>query len=187
MSGNLIVIAGPSGVGKGTLIKEILSMEENIRLSISATTRPKRDKEKDGVDYFFVEKEDFIKRAERGEFLEWADVFGKLYGTPTERVEEWLKESLDVLLEIDVQGAFMVREKKSDAVLVFIEPPSFDELEKRLTKRGTEDYSSVKKRLETAEWELEQKGEFDYIVVNESVNEAAHELMTIIKNCRSAK
>ena len=187
--GMILVISGPSGVGKGTLRQRLLRRFPSMRRSISVTTRRPRPGEVHGRDYFFVSREEFQRMISEGAFLEWAWVFDELYGTPARWVEEQLTKGIDVILEIDVQGALQVREKKPDAVLVFIMPPSWEELERRLRKRHTEDEEEVRKRLEVAKREIEMAPRYDYIVVNDDLDQAAYELECIVvaEKCRSSR
>lgn len=152
-----------------------------LRTSISATTRPPRPSERDGVDYVFVSDEEFSRMAREGELLEWAEVFGHRYGTPVRPLWEALDHGDDVVLEIDVQGAHQVREKMPAAVLILLEPPSMHELERRLRERGTEDEPLLAERLATAAWELEQRSWFDHVVLNDDVGRAVDLLVAIIQ------
>lgn len=175
------MIAGPSGVGKGTVVRHVLERLPRLRLSVSATTRPPRSSEQDGVDYFFVTEEAFAEMARSGGLLEWAEVFDHLYGTPVAPVRKALDERRDVLLEIDVQGAWQVKERMPGAILVLLEPPSLDELERRLRSRGTEDEEDLERRLEKVVWELDQRSWFDHVVVNDDVERATEEVAAIIQ------
>jgi len=185
--GNLIVIAGPSGVGKGKLVKELLGRDpRRLVVSISATTRSPRPDEVDGVDYFFIDEQGFDRLIADGDLLEWAEVFGgNRYGTPRGFVEWRRNEGTDVILEIDVQGAAQVREQVPDAILVLLEPPSLEELERRLRGRGTERERHVEERLAKAERELAQAPWFHHRVVNDEVTRAADEVAAIIEASRS--
>lgn len=181
--GKLVVIAGPSGVGKGTLVNFIMANYTGFHLSVSATTRPPRPGEIDGKSYFFVSEEEFGDRVFGGKMLEWAEVHGKhSYGTPREPVEKALAEGLHVLLEIDVQGAFQVEESFPEAILIFVKPPSFDELRQRLDKRGTESEAEKVTRLETARGELLQAGRFEHVVVNDEVARCAQEVVDLVQS-----
>jgi len=181
--GKLIVMAGPSAVGKGTLAKHIVENFDGFHLSVSATTRPARSGETEGVSYFFVSESEFHKKVAAGQMLEWATVHGKYsYGTPRAAVEKALEQSLNVLLEIDVQGAFQVRQAFSEAVLVFIRPPSFEELKNRLDKRGTESEQDKQIRLETAAVELAQAELFDFVVTNDEVARCAQEVVDLFQS-----
>jgi guanylate kinase len=180
------VIAGPSGVGKGTIVRRLVQRLPRLRVSVSATTRPPRPAERDGVDYRFVSDEEFSRLIADGELLEWAEVFGHRYGTPAAPVREALSRGEDVVLEIDVQGAFQVRERDPRAVLVLIEPPSMAELERRLRERGTEDEARLAERLATAERELAERAAFDHVVVNDDLERAVDRLVAIIQGSRGA-
>jgi len=166
--GILIVLSGPSGAGKGTICKKLLK-ETDIKYSISATTRKPRKGEKHGREYFFLSKEEFQKKIQEDEFLEWACVYDNYYGTPKSFVEEVLSKGYDCILEIDPQGALKVKKKKPDAVYIFICPPSFNELANRITNRGTEDIQEIKKRLSCAKEEMLSVENYNYVVVNDVV------------------
>jgi guanylate kinase len=184
--GRLIVVAGPSGVGKGSLVQALLVRDPRLARSISATTRPPRPIETDRVDYFFVDDVGFEEMVTGGELLEWAEVFhGNRYGTPAGWVDERRDAGLDVLLEIDVQGAAQVKERAPDAVLILIAPPSLADLESRLRGRGTEDDASIAERLEGAERELQQASWFDHVVVNDDLERATDEVAAIIERSRT--
>lgn len=179
-TGNLFIVSGPSGAGKGTLVKELLGRVPDIWVSVSVTTRAPRPGEVEGVHYFFVSDEEFTRLAETGGLLEWAEVHGNRYGTPRAAVEQKIAEGRQVILEIDPQGAFQVRCALDASVLIFITPPSFDELEHRLTARGSETEAQVRTRLETARGELELVGKYDHVVINDDVLRATDELVGII-------
>ncbi len=181
MSGRLFVISGPSGAGKGTVVKEILRRKPNIVLSISATTRPARQHERNGIEYHFIPKQEFLGMRDRGEFLESAEVYGHYYGTPRAPVEAALASGRDVLCELDIQGARSVKRAKPDASLIFIEPPSLDELFLRLRGRGTEDADSMTQRLREAYEELKSKGLYDHIVVNDDLGTAVDDVIRILE------
>jgi guanylate kinase len=180
------VIAGPSGVGKGTIVRQVLERLPHLRLSVSATTRPPRPDERDGVDYTFVSEDEFARLARTGGLLEWAEVFGHRYGTPRRAVEQALGSGHDVLLEIDVQGAHQVREQMPSAVLILLEPPSMEELERRLRSRATEDPEDLARRLEKVTWELGQRSWFDHVVVNDDADRATDEVVAILQGLPSA-
>lgn len=176
--GRLIVVSGPSGVGKGTVIRALAELT-TFHLSVSATTRQMRPGEIDGRDYFFLSEEEFKEWIEEGRLLEWAEYAGNLYGTPRAAVEQHLQAGRDVVLEIEVQGARQVKAAMPEAVLVFILPPSVEELEQRLKGRG--DTTNVDERLDTARRELEEVPFFDFTVVNDDVERAAEELRSILR------
>lgn len=178
--GNLFVISGPSGAGKGTLVSRLMEAVPDARLSISATTRKPREGEVDGVHYHFSTRDEFMELVEEDGFLEWAEFAGNCYGTPRSFVEQSMAKGAQVILEIEVQGAFQVREKMPDAHLVFIEPPSLEVLEERLRGRGTEDEEAVQRRLATARVELSRKMEYDIRLVNDDLERAVDELISIV-------
>jgi guanylate kinase len=180
VSARLTVLSGPSGVGKDSVIELIRARSRWVHLSVSVTTRRKRDYEIDGTHYHFVNRADFQRMVAAGELLEWAEFAGNLYGTPRAQVEGRLAMGTPVLLKIDIQGARQVRAAMPDAQLVFLAPPSFDELARRLTGRGTEDDEMIKRRLEHAREEMEACKEFDEIVVNDSIERAADELVSLL-------
>ncbi len=178
--GNLFVISGPSGAGKGTLVNLLKERIPDLWVSVSATTRSPRDGEREGVDYFFKTDEEFKSMVDAGKLLEWARYSDHCYGTMLDVVKAHLDEGDQVVLEIEVQGAFQVKEKMPDSKLVFIEPPSLDELERRLRNRGTEGEESIRKRLATAEVELSQKMKYDIRLVNDDLETASNELADYI-------
>lgn len=183
--GRLIVLCGPAGVGKGTVLGRVREQHPEVWLSVSATTRQPRPGEVDGVNYFFVPEQEFLDKEAAGEFLETADVFGLAhYGTPVKPVVEHLERNIPVILEIDIQGARSVKQRAGElgieVMTVFIAPPSFEELERRLIGRGTETPEQQAKRLETAKIELAAESEFDKVIVNNVVDEAADELWNLI-------
>ena len=183
--GNLYVISGPSGAGKGTIVSELMKRDDRLALSISCTTRYQREGEIDGVHYYFIDKERFQAMIEEGDFLEYAQVFDNFYGTPMSKVEEKRSAGYDDILEIDVQGALQVKKKAEDAKLIFILPPSFEVLRKRLTGRNTETPEQVEKRLAKAEKEMSLKDRYDYSVVNDDLETAVEEVYDIIKKNRN--
>ncbi len=178
--GNLFVISGPSGAGKGTLVEKLPQEVDDIWVSISATTRDPRDGELDGKDYFFKTKEEFMSMIDNGELLEWACYSDNYYGTPYSTIEKRVEDGFQVVLEIEVQGALLVREKLPNAILIFIEPPSLEELERRLRVRGTESEDEIRKRLKTAEVELSRKMDYDISFVNDNLETTLHELSSYI-------
>ena len=182
--GILVVVSGFSGAGKGTVMKELVRRYDCYALSVSATTRGPRAGEVEGIDYFYKTEEQFRAMIEQGELVEYARYVDHFYGTPKAYVEEQLAAGKDVILEIEVQGAMQIKKKRPDAVMVFIAPPSFEELASRLRGRGTEDEAKVQKRLETAKGELEQKDKFDYVVVNDTVDRAVDEIKGILASRR---
>ena len=184
--GKVFVITGPSGVGKGTIVSQVLQKVNNIYLSVSATTRSKREGEKEGFHYFFKNQEDFKKLIDDGEFLEWAECAGDYYGTLKFQVNNHVSCGKDVILEIELQGAKLIREKCPGAVLIFLAPPSFAALEERLIKRQTESIDKVKIRLKKAEQEMKEIGLFHYLVVNDKLDEAVNNVIGIIlaERCR---
>ncbi|MFZ5943838.1 MAG: guanylate kinase [Bacillota bacterium] len=177
--GILIVLSGPSGAGKGTICKSLLK-ETNIKYSISATTRKPRPGETDGKEYFFITKKDFENKIKEDAFLEWAKVYDNYYGTPKKFVEEILHKGQDCILEIDPQGAHKVRAAKPDGVLVFIAPPSMQELEHRITTRGTENSNEIQKRLSCAREEMLCMYNYDYVVINDEVETAVEKIKAIV-------
>ena len=179
MKGNLYIIAGCSGVGKGTLIKLFLEKNPNIKLSISATTRSPREGEQEGVNYFFVSPEEFKTSVENNEFLEWAEFSGNYYGTKKSFVEKTLEKGIDLILEIEVQGAKQVKEKMPEAISIFIMPPSLEELETRLRGRHTETEDAIQKRLNQVAREIEAGKNFDYKIVNDKLETALENMQKI--------
>ena len=181
--GILTVVSGFSGAGKGTIMKELLAKyEQSYALSISATTRAPRPGEKDGVEYFFKSREEFEKMIAAGELIEYAQYVGNYYGTPKAYVGKQLEAGRDVILEIEIQGALKVREQFPDALLLFVTPPSADELKKRLIGRGTESMEVIENRLARALEEAEGLEEYDYLVVNDVLEECVEEVHEIIRN-----
>jgi guanylate kinase len=180
--GLLIVLSGPSGVGKGTVRRALFQMpHHDLVYSVSMTTRPPRQGEVDGVDYYFVDKETFLKRIQENKFLEWAEFVGNYYGTPRDKVEEQLEKGKEVVLEIEVEGALQVRRQMKEAVFIFLVPPGKQALYDRLIGRGTEPLELVEKRMKKAESEFSLAHKYDYIVVNDEVNNAADRIMAIIR------
>ena len=180
--GLLIVISGPSGVGKGTVCKALFEMQgHDLVYSVSMTTRKPRVGEVDGKDYYFVSRDEFQNRIEEGKFLEYAEFVGNYYGTPLDKVQEQMSKGHEVVLEIEVEGALQVRQKVPDAVFIFIVPPTKRALYDRLKRRGTESEDVIRSRMEKADREFLLANRYDYIVVNDEVNNAADRIMAIIR------
>ena len=183
-AGNLFIVAAPSGAGKTTLVRLLLEREPAIRLSISFTTRAPRPGEADGREYNFVTVDAFRGMISRGEFLEWAEVHGNFYGTSRKWIAERLAEGADVLLEIDWQGAQQVREQFPEAIGVFVLPPSMEELTRRLTGRGTDSAAVIEHRLAAAAAEMRHVGEFDYVIINDRLEQALADLCAVAHAAR---
>lgn len=186
MNGKLIVISGPSGVGKSTVVKQVMDRLPNLHFSVSATTRPQRPGEVDGQSYFFVDHDRFRSMIEANELLEYAEYVGNFYGTPEAPIDAALAQGQDILLDIEVQGALNVKKRRPDAILIFMMAPSFRELERRLSQRGDTAPELVAKRLEHARWEFAHAENYDYLVVNDQVEHAASEIVSIVtaEKCR---
>jgi guanylate kinase len=184
MSGHLYVVAAPSGAGKTTLVRLLLERQTDIQLSISNTTRNPRPGEQNGREYHFTTVDDFRGMISRGEFLEWAEVHGNFYGTSKKWIADRLAEGLDVLLEIDWQGAQQVRQLFPEAIGIFILPPSMEELERRLTGRGTDAAEVIARRLAAAQAEMRHVGEFDYVIINNQLEEALADLLAVVRASR---
>jgi guanylate kinase len=179
--GNLLVVSAPSGAGKTTILRQILAKVPKLAFSVSHTTRPPRPGERHAIDYFFVKQEEFLEMRDRGAFLEWAEVHSNFYGTSKAAVAEQLARGIDIVLDIDVQGARQVREQSEwRTVSIFIAPPSMAELERRLTMRNTEDLESVRLRLANAARELAEMARYDYVVVNDRFEEAVDGVRAVI-------
>lgn len=178
--GRLFIVSGPSGVGKSTVLKALLERRENARFSISATTRPIREGETDGVHYHFISVETFREWIAQEEFLEYAEYVGNFYGTPKKFVEAALDAGQDIILDIEIQGAMQVQERMPDAVKIFIGPPSWEELERRLTSRGTNTPEDIQKRLVRAKVEVQTAHTYDYFVINDTIENAVRELDAIM-------
>ena len=187
MSGKLIVVSGPSGVGKSTVISRVMAQCPNLYFSVSATTRPQRPGEVDGKNYYFVTREEFEKMIQDEKLLEHAEYVGNYYGTPEEPIDEALTVGKDILLDIEVQGALNVKRRRPDAVLIFMLAPSFRILEERLTGRGDTAPDLVHSRLNRARWEYTQADQYDYLVVNDNVEKAVSEICSVItaEKCRT--
>lgn len=185
--GKLFVIVGPSGVGKGTILGETLKRLTGIKYSVSATTRPARPGEVDGVNYNFFSKDKFKKLIENEELLEWAEFANNYYGTYEKTVKDTLEEGTDIILEIEIQGALQIKKKMPEAIMILILPPSLEELRERLEGRNTETKEVIERRLAIAKKELSYKDKFKYHIINEKVNEAVSELEKAILKERNAK
>ena len=181
--GVLAVISGPSGVGKGTIVAELMKKNKRTALSVSCTTRAPREGEADGISYFFISKQTFLKMVDEGGFLEYSEHFDNFYGTPRFFVEEKLKTH-DVILEIEVDGALNVKKVYPQAVLIMVAPPSRDELVRRLKGRGTEDEEVILKRLARADYELSKSEQYDYLVINDDLDQAVEKISEIIESER---
>ena len=180
MTGQLFIVSAPSGAGKTTLVRLLLEKDAAISLSISTTTRAPRPGEQDGREYHFVSVPQFVERRDRGEFLEWAEVHGNFYGTSQRWIEEQLQAGRDVLVEIDWQGAQQVREVFTEAIGVFILPPSMDILKQRLAGRGTDSAEVIARRIAAAQAEMRHVDEFDYVIINDDLQKALAELVSVV-------
>jgi len=188
-SGSLFVVSAPSGAGKTSLVRALLGELPNLRLSVSCTTRPARPGEVHGVDYEFLDRNEFIRRRDAGDFLEWAQVHDNLYATSRAWIESRIAAGEDVILEIDWQGAVQVRRQFPDAVLVFIAPPSIDELRRRLESRGQDSPEVIEQRVQAARPELAEAGRFEYVIINQEFAGALRQLAAIVEaaRCRFAQ
>lgn len=188
-SGSLFVISAPSGAGKTSLVRALLGELPNLRLSVSCTTRSARPGEVNGLDYEFLDRDEFIRRRDAGDFLEWAEVHDNLYATSRAWIEERMAAGEDVILEIDWQGAVQVRRQFPDAVLVFIAPPSIEELRRRLESRGQDSPEVIEQRIQAARPELAQAGRFEYVIINQEFAGALRQLSAIVEaaRCRFAQ
>ncbi len=184
--GNLIVISGPSGAGKATVINGVVKNNPNMWVSVSCTSRDIRGQEVDGVEYFFIGKEGFEEKIKNDEFLEYAEFSGNYYGTLKNTIEEKLVKGIDVILEIEVQGALQINNKVEEAIFIFIMPPSMEELKRRLTARGTETEDKIFRRFQTAYKEINEVSKYNYVVVNDEVDKAVSKVEAILQaeNCR---
>ena len=178
--GLLLVVSGPSGAGKGTICKALLNKNDQIKLSVSATTRKPRNGEVHGVNYFFIEKEEFTKMIENGEFLEYAQIYDNFYGTPKAAITECLEKGQDVILEIEMQGARQIKEVYPEGVFIFVLPPSLEELKSRIVGRGTETQEEIEKRFSCAFEEINQIVNYDYFIVNEDIEKSVSDVEAII-------
>ena len=178
--GILVVVSAPSGTGKSTVLRRLMEFRENLAFSVSATTRSPREGDTEGVDYYFVSREEFDRMIRENAFLEYAEYAGNLYGTPKAAVDAQLAQGRDVYLDIEVRGAMQVRSQRPDALMIFLMPPSIEELERRLVSRGTDPPDVIRRRLAEAERELGEREKFDHIVVNGGVDAAAQEISKLI-------
>ena len=187
--GKTFIICGPSGVGKGTVVSRLLEADPTLYFSVSATTRAPRAGEEDGVHYHFLTRERFQEWIDAGDFLEHAQFVGNFYGTPRRYVDEAMDQGRDVLLDIEIQGAEQIHQKRPEAVRIYIAPPSWEELERRLTGRGTEDTEKVRSRLARGREEFAAAKDFDYLVINDTVDHAVAEIRAIMtaEHCRPAE
>ena len=187
VKGKLFVLSGPSGVGKGTVLKNLKKKSVDLDCSISATTRDPRPGEVDGEDYFFISKEKFFEMKANDEFIETAKVHNNYYGTPRKNVDRCLANNENIILEIDIQGAKQIKDNYPEAILIFLVPPSFSELKNRLEKRDSEDENSKQLRLKNAKSELQEKVHFDYEIINDKLTKAVKKLQQIIQKETSSK
>lgn len=182
--GNLFILSAPSGSGKTTIIRKLLKKIKNLHFSISCTTREKRKGERKGKDYYFINKNKFEKMVEREEFIEWAKVHNFYYGTKKSEVFSWIEKGKDVLLDIDTQGSFKIKKKYPESIHIFLLPPSFKELEKRLRGRGDLDESQIKERLKNAKAEIKKLKNYDYVIINDKIENALNGLILIIESSK---
>lgn len=182
--GMLVVLSGPSGTGKDTVLRKVVSQDKTLNLSVSATTRPPREGEVNGKDYYFITKRDFFKRVKDRKFLEYAEYCGNYYGTPFSEVDGLLDEGKDVILEIEIDGGCQVKGRCPEAVSIFIIPPSMDILKQRILNRGISNINNMEGRLETAKKELKFAGKYDYIVVNDDLEKCVLNILSIINSER---
>lgn len=184
MRGHLYILSGPSGAGKGTIREKIFKNVSDLSYSISCTTRKPREGELDGVDYHFISVGEFKRQIEENKFLEWAEVHGNFYGTSRTFIEPLLEKGIDVMLEIDVQGALQVKDKMPEAITVFLTPPSMEILEGRLRGRGTNDDADIKLRMKNAETEMSYADKYDHTIVNDDADKASEEFVNLINSYR---
>lgn len=182
--GHLFIISAPSGAGKSTILTAILKKDPRLRYSISCTTRPPRGNERDGVHYYFISDDAFRKKIDSGELAEWAEVHGHLYGTSAKFLQDGLDRGHDIVFDIDVEGAKKLRAQYPEATLVFIAPPSMEELERRLVQRGTDSPEAIEQRLKNAKEEMAESKWYHHVIVNDDLGRAISELKTIIEKAR---
>ncbi len=180
--GKIIVVSAPSGTGKTTILKKFLAQNKDYKFSVSYTTRAKRDNETNGVEYFFITEQEFLRKIESGDFLEWEKVYDYYYGTDKNLVELSVSKGDNILIEVDVKGALSIKKLFPEAILVFIEPPSMEELKRRLINRKTENELDLSKRLNRAEMEMKERDKFTYIICNEQVDKTLEELQSLLNN-----
>jgi guanylate kinase len=178
--GNLIILSGPSAVGKGTILSQLMDNYDDINYSVSATTREARSGEENGTDYYFMSEKNFKSLVEDDQFLEWAQVHDNYYGTPKKYVEETLNQGEDVILEIDIQGAAQIKSKYPEGIFIFLLPPSLEELKDRIYQRGTETEEAIKTRLKNAEKEMSKVKDYDYAIVNDQIKTAVNKVKSVI-------
>ncbi|MEN9223568.1 MAG: guanylate kinase [Thermostichus sp. BF3_bins_97] len=178
--GRLLVLTGPSGVGKGTVVKQLRQRHPDLHFSVSVTTRPPRPSEQEGINYYFRSREEFLDLIEADKLLEWAQYAGNFYGTPREMVLDKLSQGQDVLLEIELAGARQVSQHCPEAIRIFLSPPSLQELERRIRERGQDSEASIERRLQQAQKELDAQDEFDYVIVNDNLEQALQQLETLL-------
>jgi guanylate kinase len=183
-NGSLIIVSGPSGAGKSVLVANTLRSVPNLKFSVSYTTRAPRGKEQNGVEYFFIDRKEFQSLIQSNDFLEWAEVHGNFYGTSRRFVDDLLRQGEDVILDIDIQGARIIHQKRADAVAVFVLPPSYAILRDRLQRRSLDDHVVIEQRLKRARQEVGHYREYDYLIINEDLGVATQELQSIIVSAR---